>query len=296
MTSRAPDSLPRRYPLVVYFAIAYLVTWTLLLPLGLAARGMLPLPIPREWHALGALGPIVAAFVVSRAAGGAAGVRAWLSGFRRWRLHPGWWVFALASPFALWAVSAVLARMVVGSWPDLGRLSLPEYANGRWLADVLFVGTLAYGLGEEPGWRGFALPRLQARHGPLLATLILTPLWALWHWPAFLYRASYQGGLPMIVGFLFGLLSGAIVLTFLWNGTRSLPAVILWHTLINIALQVAAVVSQPVVVTMNVLIAVGAIGIVAWWVWLGPRAMVSEAAGGDELAGVGSGKEEPVPS
>jgi membrane protease YdiL (CAAX protease family) len=137
--------------------------------------------------------------------------------------------------FALFAVAAALVRLGGARWPDVARLASSEHANAARLGDLLFVGTVAYGIGEEPGWRGFALPRLEARHGPLGATLILIPLWALWHWPAFLYRPAYQGGAPAVVGFLFGLLAGAIVLTFLYDGTRgSILLVALWHILINI--------------------------------------------------------------
>lgn len=270
MPAPSPGSWLRRFPLTAYFAIAYLVTWTLLMPLALSARGVLTARVPPEWHALGALGPLTAAFLVTRAAGGGPAVRAWLSGFARWRTHPAWWLLAVGSPFALFAVSAVLVRLAGGDWPDLARLRLPAYANRSWLVDLLFVGTLAYGFGEEPGWRGFALPRLELRSGPLGATLILTPLWAIWHWPAFLYRPAYQGGLPTVVGFLFGLLAGAIVLTFLYDGTRgSLLLVALWHVLINVTMEVASVVSQPVVATMNVLVAVAAVGIAIGWLRMG---------------------------
>jgi membrane protease YdiL (CAAX protease family) len=278
MPTSSPGSLLRRFPLTAYFAIAYLVTWALLLPLALSARGVLAAHIPPEWHALGALGPLTAAFLVTRAGGGAPAVRAWLSGFMRWRTHPGWWLLAVGSPFALFAVSAVLVWLAGGAWPDLARLGLPAYANRSWLTDLLFVGTLAYGIGEEPGWRGFALPRLERRAGPLGATLILTPLWAIWHWPAFLYRAGYQGGLPTVIGFVFGLLAGAIVLTFLYDGTRgSLLLVALWHVLINVTMEIASVVSQPVVATMNVLVAVAAVGIAIGWLRLGRRRAPADA-------------------
>lgn len=281
MADTPAGSLLRRHPLFAYFAIAYLITWTLLLPLALAARGVIALRLPPALHALGALGPLLAAFVVVRALGGRAAVKDWLSGCVKWRVAPVWWLLAIGSPLILFAVSTLGVRLAGGPWPDFQRLSLPGYANAQWLLDVLFVGTFAYGLGEEPGWRGFALPRLEARHGPLLGTLILTPFWALWHWPAFLYRATYQGGAPTVVGFLFGLLAGAIVLTFLYDGSgRSLLLVILFHALINIAIQIAAVVSTPVVAVMNVLIAVGAVAIATWWLRGGrhARAMVPRPA------------------
>lgn len=265
MSNTQPSPL-QRHPVAAYLAITYLVTWAFLLPLGLAAIGIIALRLPPEWHALGALGPFLGALAVTHAVGGHAAVQTWLRGFTRWRVGARWWLLAAASPFIAFAVSALLVRATGGGWPDFSRLARPEYANRTWLLDVLFVGTLAYGLGEEPGWRGFLLPRLQQRYSPLLATLLLTPLWALFHWPAFLYRPTYQGGLATVIGFLFGLCAGAIVLTFLWNGTRgSLLLVALWHTLINIALQIAAIVSVPVLAVMNVFIFAGAVVIIAHW-------------------------------
>ena len=101
---------------------------------------------------------------------------------------------------------------------DLGYPGVPR--------GLLVLDTVAYRIGEEPGWRGLALPRLEVRHGPLTATLILTPLWALWHLRAlfYRYRAGYQGGLPAIVGFVFALPVGAIVLTFLYDRQLALKS------------------------------------------------------------------------
>ena len=257
----------QRRPLVAYFGLAYVVTWSFLAPLALASRGVGRWSLPSAWHALGALGPFTAALIVTAVLGGRPAVRRWLAGFAHWRIGMRWWLVAAVSPFALFVVSAALVRLGGAPWPDFATLASPAYANPTWLLDVLFVGTVAYGVGEEPGWRGFALPRLERRHGPLAATLILVPLWALWHAPAFFYRPSYQGGLPTVIGFLFGLLAGAIVLTFLYDGTRgSILAVVVFHILINIVMQVASVVSQPVVAVMNVLIAVVAVAIVVFWI------------------------------
>jgi membrane protease YdiL (CAAX protease family) len=254
----------RRRPLVAYFGLAYFITWSALVPLAISTRSAHPLPA--WWHALGSLGPIAAALIVSAVSGGRPAIHASLAGFKRWRIGMRWWLFAV-SPLPLIVVSIVLVGAGGGSWPDFGILSSPRFANAAWVVDVLFVGTLAYGLGEEPGWRGFALPRLERRFGALVGTLVLVPVWALWHLPAFFYRPGYQGGLPTAIGFLFGLLAGAIVLTFLYDGSRgSLPAVITFHVLINIVFQVAGVVSEAAVAVANVIVALAATAIVVRWI------------------------------
>jgi uncharacterized protein len=88
-------------------------------------------------------------------------------------------------------------------------------------------------LGEEPGWRGFALPRLQARYGALVGSLILGVLWSLWHLPLLLTPggATWTGNLGLFV--LLGL-ALAILHSWVYNGTRaSLLAVMLLHAAIN---------------------------------------------------------------
>ena len=106
---------------------------------------------------------------------------------------------------------------------------LPDLGLAAWM--LWFVTSC----GEETGWRGFALPRLQQRHSALNATLRLTIGWAVWHLPAFFYLPSYAAiGLAAIPGFFIGIGAGAIVLTWLYNssGGRMLPA-ILWHASFN---------------------------------------------------------------
>ena len=91
------------------------------------------------------------------------------------------------------------------------------------------------GCGEELGWRGFALPRLQRTHSAFISSLLLTTGWAGWHLPAFFYVPSYTAiGLRILPGFFLGLLAGAIVLTWRYNSSgRSVLAVALWHASFN---------------------------------------------------------------
>jgi membrane protease YdiL (CAAX protease family) len=106
--------------------------------------------------------------------------------------------------------------------PDLG-----VTAWGLWF--------LTSGIGEELGWRGFALPRLQRTHSAMSSTLRLAIGWAGWHLPAFFYVPSYAAiGLRILPGFFLGVLAGAIVLTWLYNSSGgSVLAAVLWHASFN---------------------------------------------------------------
>ena len=109
---------------------------------------------------------------------------------------------------------------------------------------------MTFGLGEEVGWRGFALPRLQARHSALVATLLLTVGWAVWHIPLFLYRPGYTGlGIAGVAGWLFSLVTGAVLLTWLYNSSRgSLLVVALFHATVDVVFTSTS--SSPMVVNV----------------------------------------------
>ena len=94
---------------------------------------------------------------------------------------------------------------------------------------ILWLAT--FGFGEEIGWRGYALPRLQRDHSALSATLILGVMWVVWHVPAFFYLDTYVSlGLAAFPLFALGVLTGAIVLTWIYNTTGgSVLMVAVWH-------------------------------------------------------------------
>jgi len=90
-------------------------------------------------------------------------------------------------------------------------------------------------LGEETGWRGYALPQLQRRFSPLTSSLIIAVLWFGWHLPQFFVIASYRDYDPVqYVGMFVGLTIGAVVLTWLYNRSGgSILLVAVWHGLYN---------------------------------------------------------------
>jgi len=190
-----------------FFLIALGVTWALQLPAVLAKAGVLPGPVKGYLlpAALGTFGPLVAALVAAWLEDRGEGIR---SLFRvRGRAGAGWFVAALLMFGAIHVAGVAVFKAFGGE--DARWLYLPE--NAQQIAAMLIVP-----LAEEPGWRGFALPRLQRRLGPLKATLILGAVWAAWHTMMFVL----QGTTP--VTFLIAaanIVAGSFVVTWLFNRT-----------------------------------------------------------------------------
>jgi membrane protease YdiL (CAAX protease family) len=95
----------------------------------------------------------------------------------------------------------------------------------RFLFILFFIG-----LGEEPGWRGFALPQFQTKHSPLIASLILAPLWALWLLPLIGNEFPW----PIVAPFVLSVFGATFVLTWIFNGTKeSVLLPMLFHATVN---------------------------------------------------------------
>ena len=201
------------HPVAAYVVLAYLVSWTLWSPAVLGLGG----PVAEVLFLLGVLGPAAAAYVVLRATDRP--VRPWLASIVRWRVPVRYYVYALGLPALLLAVVDVVLALL-GQEVDVGLLPgrLPDYAVSFLL--VLTVG----GAMEEPGWRGFALPRLQERHSPLVATVLLGVVWGFWHLP--LYGPGFLGPMFFVVFY-----------TWLWNRTGSVLLCILLHASFTPALD-----------------------------------------------------------
>jgi membrane protease YdiL (CAAX protease family) len=160
-------SLFRRYPLVAFFAIAYLISWSTV-PFGLFFTP----------------GPLIAALIVVPLTQGRAGLRHWARRLIRWRVAWPWYALAVAVPLAVQAATFGLTRSLAPDSPS----SLSQLAP---LSVVLVLGVrlinpLDGPLAEEPGWRAYAQPELQRRRSALAATAILALLVACWHLPLWL--------------------------------------------------------------------------------------------------------------
>ena len=180
----------------------------------------------------------------------------------RWRVPVRWWLVAV-SPVMFLGL-ALMAMAVAGqalpSAADFGQFSgIPAIG----LVSVLLL-ILIGAVGEETGWRGYALPQLQRRFTPLASSLILAVLWFGWHLPQFFVIATYRDFAPVqYVGMFLGLACGAVVLTWLYNRSGgSILLVAVWHGLYNVVSgtqaatgMIAAVASTLIMIQGLVLIA-----------------------------------------
>ena len=237
----ARQGMLARHPLVSFFGLAYAFSWVVWAPWVLGEDGAGLLPIKPSDAGSGLLnaaailaGPTLSAFIMTAATEGRAGVRRLLGRYVLWRVGIRWDAFALLGVPPI----MVLGTMVVsGDLPHLGKLGGPSYGL-NYLAFFVLVFVLGGPLLEEPGWRGFALPRLERLHGPLVGTIVLGVLWALWHLPEFLVpswaASSGGGGILDIVLFVVIAVAFAVVITWVFNNTQaSLLLAMLVHASID---------------------------------------------------------------
>ena len=220
----------RRHPVSWYVLVTFVISYAMGIPLALRAQGLITADVPVWLHYLYSFGPIAGAFIVTALVAGAGGIRDLLSRMVRWNIGARWLLVAIASPFALYVLGAVVMRGIEGRWPDVTLLGDVNYLGniGFWVVPLWVI---TYGYGEETGWRGFVLPRLQERHSALAASLLIATVWMLWHVPAFLYLPSYTGMDPLVIPmFFFGVACGSVLFTWIYNGTGgSIFAVAMWH-------------------------------------------------------------------
>lgn len=227
---RSPSAI-HPVPLSTYLLLTFGSAWLIWSPLLFAEYLHLTLPVPSiVLITLGTFAPtITALFLTWRYAGGTE-LHRLLGQVLRWRVSPIWYVIAIAGP-------ALVMLLAMGIHVLLGG-TVPDYVpfGARWLiVAVNFVLVLLIGgpLGEEFGWRGFALPTLEARFSLLLASLILGVIWTVWHLPLFFLSDSAQHSLPFG---MYALLTIPLTLLITWvyhGSGDSLLLVMLFHAAVN---------------------------------------------------------------
>jgi len=224
----------RRHPLFCFFLLAFGLTWVYeLLVFALLHLPLLPWGVP-----LAIVGPTLAAFIMTSVTGGRSGVLRLLRRCVLWRVGLQWYLFALLGIPAI----ILLSFLVLPGGIAAFRAPAPALVLS-YLASYIVIFLVGGPLFEEPGWRGFALPRLQQRSGALVGSLILGVLWSLWHLPLFLFVPGYDGAGSGFAGisipfaeFVISIVAGTCIITWVFNNTRgSLLLAMLLHASVNTA-------------------------------------------------------------
>lgn len=241
----------------LYFFLAFLFTWLMWLPLLLKACWGLTLPVLPYQHYLGSYGPLLAAVLTTLIFEEGQGIRSFLSRVLRPVRQPFWYVFALGTPVAAFCLAAALNWLFTGQWPEFGGMGVTPQLPGFNLLEAWLFWVVTFGIGEETGWRGLALPELQKIWKPVPASFALGVVWGLWHLPAFFYHGQYFAmGALQATGWLVAVLYGAVVFGWIRNATSgSVLIVALWHgTFDALIAGKAAIGNIPAIMSLSVIV------------------------------------------
>ena len=223
-------------PLPVFFLLS-LFAWVIWLSQAAYQFGFLPWApsLSSPLNALTVWSPGLAAIYLTWRATGKPGIKSLFATLMEWRVSVRWYAVALLFPPLLWGLAFGIDRLA-GQTYELGAALLVSTfsAATAFMVPVAIVFTLPNALGEELGWRAFALPRLQGKYGPLWASIILGLFWGFWHIPAWTAWAESELSVVSLLVMIINTVPAAILFTWLFNRTQgSLLLVCLYHASIT---------------------------------------------------------------
>src|SRR5829696_4604822 len=220
-------SLVKRHPIITFFILTYAITWAIESPLVFltdsvtATQGLVLVILASNVPSAVAI--VLTAIVLGRGA-----LRKLLARLLIWRVNPFWYLVVFLGPVALTGGVVLLNTLMGGPALSLGMTLVG--------ATIFFAFSVVPGsaLGEEIGWRGYVLPRLQSRMSALSAALLIAPLWGLWHLPLWLTGDPVKTP-TFYVAFFASVFPMSILLTWVYNSTGgSLLMVVLAHATFNL--------------------------------------------------------------
>lgn len=247
-------------PLTCYFFFAYIFSWIFFILLALNHYRVIYLftddashaRVGDVWHAFGALGPALGAIIVLKKFYTKRHFSNFLKSYSATGVTVTGWILAF-SPL-LYLATAISISAIINSHP----FSISGFFRENNLLSPFnllawLLPSFTYGIFEEAGWRGFALPVLQTKYSAFIAATIVTIFWVGWHVPSFFYR--YQLNAFMLIGLVIGIYAGSLYLTYIFNFTKgSLLVVTIWHitwdivSMIGKEAMIAAVMSTIIMV------------------------------------------------
>ena len=200
-------SMVGRAPLAAFFALTFAITWGV----GLLAAVAPPGIVGQLAFYVAVYGPTLSALLLTGLLGGGGGLKKLLGGAVRWRVGARWYLVVLVGLPLSWVVASLLGAAFGEGTAGFASM------EGLLLLPVLLF-TDPGPIGEEIGWRGFALPGLLERAGALTASVALGVVWAVWHLPAFVLPGFPQSDGPFLL-FTAALVAQSVLMTWIYRGT-----------------------------------------------------------------------------
>lgn len=220
----------REIPVILFFVLSYIFSWGAWLPMVLSGEESRLLLI------IGTFGPGLSALLLCLWNNGKQGLRYLFGGVLVRRVHWFYYLFALFSTMVFVLAALFIYKLAGGTglvYNDIREVYL--------VIPVFFYVLFLSVAGEEFGWRGFALPRLQTRFSSLFSSIILGLVWGFWHLPLFLIPGNFHSEISFGL-FVLQDVALSIVITWLYNRTgRSLLLVFLFHAASNTTIGVLPV-------------------------------------------------------
>jgi membrane protease YdiL (CAAX protease family) len=228
-------------PIPAFFALTFLIAWSIWLPLGILAPGNILLTLPGAWA------PTFSALILIGLSEGWNGIREFLKKILHWRVGFQWYLIVLfgVAVIAYLAIGLGILFGVPAPEPTLPN-GLPREALIGFLPVVFVINIFVGGpLAEDIGWRGYILPKMRERMTALNASLIIGVVWAVWHLPYFIFPGwnAATGNIPF---HWFALLTTSWSVLFAWVyvNTESILMPVLFHAAINTTLGTLSVLGQ----------------------------------------------------
>ena len=241
--------------LACFFLLVYLFTWTFWGLSLLESTDIIVLPFPREYFGIvGGFGPSVMGLYFL--------IRYRKRSFKSiigetFKLKTDgkniFVIFALMP--SILGMSYLITRFVFGIEYTLEWFNQPAFIPIVFLY-ILFLGGP---LGEEIGWRGYALPKLMKRYSPFIASLILGLVWAFWHLPAFFIAGSSQEGISFPL-YIINTIVLTLIITILYLRTKQISSALYFHTSANFALGIFYIIDEPMALLFIGIGMVGSLG------------------------------------
>ena len=238
-------SLIRKYPLASFFVLAIGLTWIFLITDALGSHGILPFRLPIPLLVVTGYMPTLAAVIVAGQTKGRESVRTLLRKLLIWRVGIGWYLLAIFGLILVYVPAILIYNQFSGGTPvPLLSENTPPFNSPLELVPQIVLLFFIVGIinGEELAWRGFALPRLQAKYNALTASLILGVIWSIFHLPLFFTLTGSSQSDWSFTNFLTSTVALTVLYTWMYNHTRgSVLMAYLFHASANTWSQVFSI-------------------------------------------------------